>query len=131
MSERSITIISQGSGYEAHEELVKRVARAIGCIDADRCNGRVPSGSCADCLSVAQDVLKEIFRSPQTGHPGPFNCPPLDTRWEGGGEIVEPFSWQGGYVWVRFNGESRLWAYDEFWAWALKVGAKVTNKESG
>ncbi len=39
---------------------------------------------------------------------------------------LTPFSWQGAYVWVRYeNGQERLWAFDEFWDWAdgPEVGA--------
>jgi hypothetical protein len=42
-------------------KLEKDLSIAIGCIDADRCNGQiVPSGSCDECIINAIRAVKEL-----------------------------------------------------------------------
>lgn len=122
----SVTIINAGSDYEPHDSLVERVARAMAetFIEDTR-----PLEKKAFAYRLqATAALAEIFKSPQSAGAGLYNCPPLNTLWSNSlHDQVEPFSWQGGYVWVRWGQkrETRLWAYDEFWDWAIKTGANV------
>lgn len=37
--------------------MIRNVARAIGCIDADRCNGRRKAGTCGECLKVGKAAI--------------------------------------------------------------------------
>ena len=36
------------------------IARAVGCIDADRCNGRMEPGTCWDCVENAAAVITAL-----------------------------------------------------------------------
>lgn len=134
----SVTIINTGSGYEPHDVLVERVARAV--LTAIQTSGGIFCGTTPPfdelpdefksgvLASVSRAALAEIFKSPQSAGAGPYDCPPFNTLWSNSlHDQVEPFSWQGGYVWVRWGQkrETRLWAYDEFWDWAIKTGANV------
>jgi hypothetical protein len=44
-------------------EILWHLSLARGCVDWDRCNGHTqPSGSCAECLQQAQEMIDELKR---------------------------------------------------------------------
>lgn len=55
-----MTEVSRATPQQHTPEMVARVAKAIGCIDADRCNGHVPSGTCEDCLEAARNAISAM-----------------------------------------------------------------------
>ena len=137
----NITLTNPGSGYEALDVLVARVAKSL---EADLLRQRIALSAGPgiydavippiDAKSMARSVLAEIFKVPLHAEAGPFNCPPLKTLWVNRlGDKIEPFSWQGGYVWVRSGckHQVQLWAYDEFWDWAIKTQAEVSRETEG